>query len=147
MDLEISSVLRYIFSTGDLPVHEVDKVQALIRICQERIAYLNQGRGHYLTPALDPDREDMWFVMDGTSRVPAWASVSPLDYETATRVAQQLNTQLAIREGPLSDTPGMSGVFHRVGCVRMGATLSHYPEIGPRCEYCAVGPNRYHRYR
>jgi hypothetical protein len=140
MDRELRSVLRYVLSTGDLGDLDEEQTHALIRICQDRIAYLSRGRGYYLTPALDLDRDDMWFVMDGTSRVPAWARVSPLDYNAAIGVAQRLNERLAVREGPLSDAPGMSGVFHRVGCIRTGATLTHYPETGPRCEYCDVGP-------
>lgn len=142
MDREIRSILRHILSTGDLPLDNQEQIHALIQVCQERIAYLNQGRGYYLIPALDPDREDEWFVIDPSSHRPSNRhGGGPFGYEGAISVAQWLNTRLAIRQGPLSDTPGMSGVYHRVGCTRVGGTLTHYPDVGPRCEYCAVGPS------
>lgn len=40
---------------------------------------------------------------------------------------------------PLMDKQSQpSGVRHRVGCTRLGASLSHYTNRGPTCEYCGV---------
>ena len=61
MNRQIRSAMRYILGTGDLPL-DIDQTMALLRICQDRISWLSQGQGYYLHPALDPDREDMWFV-------------------------------------------------------------------------------------
>jgi hypothetical protein len=139
MEREYRSVLRYILSTGDLDLDE-DRIHALMRICQDRIAYLNQGRGFYLIPSLDSDREDMWFVVDDTVEDRALMLKAPYDYKTAKKVAQRLNTRREVRHGPLSDIPGRGGVYHRVGCIRTDATLSYYADCGLRCEYCAIGP-------
>jgi len=151
MDHELRSGLRYVLSTGDLPLDYPEQVHALIRICQERIAYLNRGQGYYLYPASDPDRVGMWFVSaspDTWQPPPIFPGYTqkdagPYEMEVAKAAAQRLNERQAIRVGPLSDTPGMHGVFHRVGCIRDDGALSHF-RSGPRCEYCAVGPNESH---
>jgi hypothetical protein len=51
-------------------------------------------------------------------------------------------TDEADEEPPLMDEPSsVTGVYHRVGCTRVGATLSHYKVGGPTCEDCGVtGP-------
>jgi hypothetical protein len=142
MDRELRSVLRYILSTGDLPLDNQDQINTLIRICQNRINYINQESSHYFIPALDPDREDLWFMMQPYFDTGEWFETGPYTYEEMVRRDEWMVARNKVRNAPLSNFPGRNSIFHREGCIRSDATLTNYGEGWVRCEYCGVGePN------